>query len=77
MKGLYCQAGASESNPKFVIQETVGFSVVFWCFTFKVDADSGLCGIASVKFAAYKACVIFLTNVTATEWYHVAEITFV
>uniref|UniRef100_A0A3Q4AV27 Enoyl reductase (ER) domain-containing protein n=1 Tax=Mola mola TaxID=94237 RepID=A0A3Q4AV27_MOLML len=44
MKGLYCQAGASESNPKFVIRETVGFSVVFWCFTFKVDllSDVGI-----------------------------------
>lgn len=32
MKGLYCRAGASDAEPKFVIQETVGL-----CFYLSAD----------------------------------------
>lgn len=39
MKGLYCRAGVSDAEPKFVIQETVSFCVVFRCFTVQVDAN--------------------------------------
>lgn len=36
MKGLFCRAGASDAEPKFVIQETVSL-----CFDFADSHPSG------------------------------------
>lgn len=53
MKGLYCRAGVSDTEPKFVIQETVSLFV----FPLQVDGNDGY----------YNARLIFICNYGRNE----------
>lgn len=72
MKGLYCRAGVSDAEPKFVIQETVGLC---FCPSAVHYAGGNECSpvwhqISKQSiFAAYSACVAMAppADITAAE----------
>lgn len=44
MKGLYCRAGVNDTEPKFVIQETVSF-----CFVLPLQVDASVTRLPFVE----------------------------
>lgn len=52
MKGLYCRAGVNDTEPKFVIQETVSF-----CFVLLLQVDASAIRLPFAEIVISLICI--------------------